>query len=149
MDIVQPENLIQTLRYHSSCSQNLFLKDRFGSVQLVVFINEDEGEVTCFQNVTLSFDIAAPVEIEGGSAELTALTVVTNILDQDGGLVILDLGDKVAGVIVTPEMPFVVEATLTIDLTERTTRYTAFSTIVGQTDKGIRCFGVNVFTFGS
>ena len=138
-EIVQPQNILQTLVYHSSCSQNLFLKDRFGSVQLVVFVNEDQGTVTCFQNATLTFDIDVPVDIEGGSAELTALNVISNVG-------IFDLSDQVAGVIVTPEMPFQATATITMDLTVRQ-KYTALSTIIGRTDEGKGCFGTDFFEF--
>ena len=144
-DIVKPENILQTLVYHSSCSQNLFLKDRFGSVQLVVFVNEEQGTVTCFQNATLGFDIEAPVDIVGdGPVELTALTVITNIDNGNGG--IYDLTDKVEGVIVSEGMPFSVTVTITLDLTVRQ-KYTALSTVVGKTDEGKRCFGTDFYEF--
>ena len=42
-----PENLIQTVQYHSSCSANLFLLDRFGAAQLMQWTNEDQGTI-CF-----------------------------------------------------------------------------------------------------
>ena len=144
-DIVRPENMIQTLKYHSSCSQNLFLKDRFGSVQLVVFVNQLQGTVTCFQNVTLGFSVEAPIDIEGGEATLTGLRVISSINNGDGG--IFNLDDKVAGVVVRPgDPPFQTSATITIDLTQRL-RYTLISTVIGQTDEGIRCFGVDAFQF--
>lgn len=147
MEIVQTDNMIQTIKYHSSCSNNLFLKDRFGSVQLVIFINEEQGVVTCFQNVTLTFDIAVPVAIEGDCVVLSALQVVTNIVDEDGDPQVIDLTEEVEGVEVAPTMPHSVNVTLTIDLTQRQ-RYTAFSTVIGQTKDGsVRCFGANVLEF--
>ena len=75
---------------------------------------------------------------------LTALTVITNIDNGNNG--IFDLSAKVAGVIVTPTMPFSVSETITLDLTVRQ-KYTAFSTIVGRTDEGVRCFGTDLFEF--
>jgi hypothetical protein len=142
--IVQPSNILQTVIYHSSCSQNLFLKDRFGSVQLVVFVNIDQGTVSCFVNATLSFTIDVPVEIEGDMVELTALTVITNIDNGNGG--IYDLSEKVAGTIITKEMPFVIQQKILLDLTVRQ-KYTALSTIVGRTDEGKTCFGTDFFEF--
>ena len=45
-----------------------------------------------------------------------------------------------------PMMLFSVTENIQIDLTERQ-KYTALSTIVGQTDEGQRCFGTDVFEF--
>jgi hypothetical protein len=139
IDITKPVNVRQTLKFHSSCSRDLFLKDRFGSFELLAFVSEEQGMVTSFHNATLTFSIEAPAEIEGGSTELTALTVITNIDNGNGG--IYNLNDKVAGVIVTPETPFSVTVMIRLDLTIRQ-KYTASSTIVG---KG--CFGTDIFEF--
>jgi hypothetical protein len=143
-DIVQPENILQTILYHSSCSRNLFLKDRFGSVQLVVFVNEVQGTVSCFANATLIFDITVPIDIEGGIVTLTSLTVITNIDNANGG--IFDLSDQVAGVVVTPGSPFVATAMITLDLTQRM-KYTGLGTIASVTDEGEECSGTDFFTF--
>lgn len=105
-EILKPSNMIQTVIYHSSCSQNLFLKDRFGSVQLVEFTNEEQGRVSCFQNVSLTVSVKIPVMVEG-VAELTALTVVTNQGQADQG--IFDLSEIVAGQTLVPGTPFIVE----------------------------------------
>jgi len=50
--------LLQTLQYHSSCSQNLFLKDRFGASQLVAFYNDEQGLVDCFITSKYTFTIS-------------------------------------------------------------------------------------------
>lgn len=138
--IAQPENILQTIIYHSSCSKNLFLKDRFGSVQLVVFVNELQGTVTCFQNATLSFEIEAPVNIEGSSVVLSQLTVV-------GSAGIFDLTPKVAGVEIGPTMPFIVTQKILLDLTARQ-KYrflgTAVGNIVGSDDE---CIGNSIIEF--
>ena len=143
-NIVQPSNLVQTVIYHSSCSQNLFLKDRFGAVQLVLFINNEQGVVSCFQNATLSFDIDVPIDIVGGRAELTSLTIITNIDNGNNG--VYDLSDIVAGQIIEPGVPFQTGVSIEIDLTVRQ-KYTALSTIVGKTDEGQSCFGTDFYEF--
>jgi hypothetical protein len=48
--ITSPENIVQTIQYHSSCIQNLFPNDRFGSVELIEFSSECRGIVTCSVN---------------------------------------------------------------------------------------------------
>ena len=143
-NIVQPSNLVQTVIYHSSCSQNLFLKDRFGAIQLVLFINNEQGVVSCFQNATLSFDIDVPIDIVGGRAELTSLTIITNIDNGNNG--VYDLSDIVAGQIIEPGVPFQTGVSIEIDLTVRQ-KYTALSTIVGKTDEGQSCFGTDFYEF--
>lgn len=45
-------NLMQLVLFHTSCSQNLFLKDRYGSAQVVEFTNPT-GTFTCFLDATL------------------------------------------------------------------------------------------------
>jgi hypothetical protein len=138
--IVRPQAIQQTIIYHSSCSRNLFLKDRFGAVQLVIFRNVDQGEVTCFVNATLLFGVKVPVEVEGGNVILKSLTVLSN-------LGIFNLTDQVAGVNLTPLSPtFIAEQKITLDLTVRQ-KYTALSTIIGCTDEGKRCFGTDYFEF--
>jgi hypothetical protein len=67
-DTANPDNIIQSIQYHSSCSSNLFLKDRFGATQLVIWVNEDQGVVSCFANQTFELDITVPVNIDGDSA---------------------------------------------------------------------------------
>ena len=49
-------NLLQLSSVHTSCSQNLFLKDKFGSVQLLIFENEF-GLFTCFVQATYGFTL--------------------------------------------------------------------------------------------
>ena len=110
--IVQPQNIVQTVIYHSSCSKNLYLKDRFGSIQLVVFTNELQGTVTCFRNSTLSFQIDAPFSLEGSNIILSQLNVV-------GRAGIFDLTPNVAGVEIGPTMPFAVTLEIQLDLTVR------------------------------
>lgn len=135
-DNLIPENIIQTLIYHSSCSRNLFLKDRFGSIQLVVFVNDAQGVVTCFFNATYSFSI----QNEGDfSATLLSLISITN-------LGVFNLTDRVAGQQISPGESFVVEEQIVIDLTVRQ-RYTALSTITGTSPQGNICRATDFLTF--
>jgi hypothetical protein len=39
-NITEPQFQLQNLKYHSSCSANLFLKDKFGASQLVEWEND-------------------------------------------------------------------------------------------------------------
>ena len=149
--IVNPANILQTVIYHSSCSQNLYLKDRFGSIQLVEFINEEQGVVTCFLTAEIGFTFTAPIEIEG-EAILSALTVITNTEGGPNGNGIYNLTDEVYGVIISPDddPPFSISATIPIDLTVRRP-YTALATIIGETGtvigEGNPCVGVDFFEF--
>jgi len=52
--------LLQMVQYHSSCSSNLELKNRFGASQLVSFTNEVQGLVSCFATFSFALDIAVP-----------------------------------------------------------------------------------------
>ena len=90
-----PGNIIQSIQYHSSCSSNLFLKDRFGATQLVIWVNEDQGTVSGFANQTVELDITVPIDIEGGPAVIQSLTVASNV-----DPFFFNLTDKVAGTVV-------------------------------------------------
>jgi hypothetical protein len=140
--IVSAANIMQTNKYHSSCSRNLFLKDRFGSAQLVEFISDDQGLITCFINATLALDIQIPIFTNGDSVRLTALTMLTNLLG------IIDKTEEVNGVIVgNGEVYEPIPIEITLDLTVRQ-RYTFFTTIVGETvSGGAECNGNDFFEF--
>ena len=142
--IKTPANLLQTILYHSSCSQNLFLKDRFGSVQLVVFVNLLQGTVSCFQNATLTFTMTTPIQIDG-SATLTALTVISNINNEENNG-FFNLTDKVFGREISESMPLTVSQLITLDLTVRM-KYVAVSTVIGESAEGRGCFGTDFFEF--
>jgi hypothetical protein len=140
--IKTPANLVQTTNYHSSCTQNLFLKDIFGAVQLVIFVNDLQGTVSCFQNATLTFTTTSPIQIEG-STTLTALTFVSNINKKES---FLNLTDKVFGGEISQGMPLTVSQQITLDLTVRR-RYAVASTIIGESAQGRECFDTDSFEF--
>jgi hypothetical protein len=65
------ENPVQTISFVASCSADLplFLNDRFGSMQLIAFANEEQGDVDSIVDVNLVFTIRG----HGGST-LDSLT---------------------------------------------------------------------------
>lgn len=140
-DTSDPNNLLQSVQYHSSCSSNLFLKDRFGASQLVLWVNEVQGTVSCFANQTFELDITIPIDIVGGPATLTSLTVASNIdpfffnLTEKVGGTEVDAGDTVSASIAVP-----------IDLTTRKT-YNLLVTVFAETATGQLCRASELTSF--
>jgi len=68
---------LQEVKYHSSCSQELWLFDIFGSFQLVEFEAIQTGVIGSFDSVNLAFDLSLDIttaeEIILESMELTLL----------------------------------------------------------------------------
>ena len=127
-------NVLQLVDLHLSCSQPLFLFDKFGASQVTEWV-ETSGRVvsdkqsdvetgTIEVKLDTSTDIVKPVR-------LLEMTVLTNTQDQP-----IDYTSQVAGMVLGPgdviELPgFQID----IDLSERT-RYTFFTTIIGETLDG-------------
>ncbi|GAX25238.1 hypothetical protein FisN_5Lu374, partial [Fistulifera solaris] len=127
--------------YHSSCSSNLELKNRFGASQLVEFVNELQGNVTCFNDANFGFEIVVPVTIDGDAAEIIALTANTNFAG------FLDLSDQVAGQVVEPGGSISANIVTTFDLTTRQ-RYTLLIQVVASAvPTGTICTGTNFTEF--
>ena len=134
-------NLLQEVQYHSSCSSNLELKNRFGASQLIEFMNELQGNVTCFASVDFDLDVVIPVEIEGSSATLVTLTVLTNFAG------FLDLTDQVAGMEIPPGGSVSLSIPATLDLTQRI-RYTILSQVTATANpSGQICTGTDFNSF--
>jgi hypothetical protein len=49
--------LVQSVRFHSSCSQNLFIGDRYGDLEVVSFTNSEQGFVTANNEVELWYTV--------------------------------------------------------------------------------------------
>lgn len=134
---VGPGRILQDQFFHSSCSQNLFLKDRFGSVQLVAWLNGIQGFVTCFVDVIFSFDIVNGVlgnpSEETSSATLLSFFTLTNLVGDGDRPIFVNLTDSVYGKTINPGDSFKFEAVFTIDATVRRF-YTAISNLVGRND---------------
>lgn len=130
----QGGNVLQVTDVHLSCSQPLFLFDKFGASQVVEWI-ETSGRVvsdkqsnvetgTIEVKLDASTDVVKPVR-------LLEMTVLTNTQDQP-----IDYTPQVAGMVLEPgatiELPgFEID----IELSTRT-RYTFFTTIIGETLDG-------------
>jgi hypothetical protein len=143
-EIIASGVLLQDITFHTSCENFLFLKDRFGGVQLTEFENERQGRVTSFQNLTLTFTVELPEDDSVGPTALSDLTITSNIEVSNGE--IRDLTALVVGNQVTAGSPLVVQETFLIDLTQRK-RYTTTATIVGQSDVGKICQGSDRYQF--
>jgi hypothetical protein len=136
-DVIDFANMIQTIVYHSSCSRNLFLKDRFGSSQLVGFVNDLQGNVSCFFNSNYDFTIVNSGDF---GAEFVSLISSTNLGE-------FNLTDQVLGASVAPGESFTLSLPISLDLTVRQ-RYTVLSTITGRTEgSGLICSDTDFLTF--
>ena len=137
--------LLQRVQFHSSCSSNLELKNRFGASQLVEFINDLQGVVTCFATFSLRLDVAIPFEAEsegGGEIILDQLTADTSF----AGL--LDLTDQVQGFTLVPGMaPVVVELLGTIDATQRMTYSILYNVQGTRVSDNAQCTGMELVSF--
>ena len=136
-----PANIIQSMQYHSSCSNNLFLKDRFGAVQLVIWVNEEQGVVSCFANQTFELDITVPLDIQGGPAMVNSLTIASNV-----DPFFFNLTDKVAGIIVDAGDTIQTSVSIPIDLTSRRT-YNLLITLTATTMEGKICRATELTSF--
>jgi hypothetical protein len=144
-DIIASGNVLQTILFHTSCDDFLFLKDRFGAVQLTEFVNDRQGRVTCFQTVTLTFTMELPDGFDQGTTVgLTDLTVTSNIEISAGET--QDLSQLVIGREVTSTTSVTVEEPFELDLTQRK-RYTTSAAIVGESDIGKICTGNDGYQF--
>ena len=131
------DNFLQTIVYHSSCSRNLFLKDRYGSIQVVGFVNDLQGNVSCFANVVFNVVISNTGDFD---AQFISLVTTTNIgtfnLTQD----VIDSG-------VGPGEQFITEVPIFIDLSQQI-NYTVVTTLVGSTpSSGVLCSSTDELTF--
>lgn len=140
-DTSDPANIQQAIQYHSSCSSNLFLKDRFGATQLVIWVNEDQGVVSCFANQTFELDITIPLDIEGGPATMETLTVASNV-----DPFFFNLTDKVAGTVVEAGESITVAISIPIDLTTKKT-YNLLITVTAITTLGRICRATELTSF--
>lgn len=140
-DTSNPDNILQVVQYGSSCSQNLFLKDRFGAVQLVIWVNEDQGRVACFANQTFKLDATVPIDIQGGTAIMRSLTVASNV-----DPFFFNLTDEVIGATVGAGDTFQAVISIPIDLTQKRT-YNLLVTLGAVTQSGQVCRATELTSF--
>lgn len=123
-------NLLQVVDYHSSCSQNLDLKNRFGASQIVEWANEEQGLITCFSDISYDLRVNIPLTLE-------KLIIRTNF---DGTK---NLTDQMYGTHVPAGAAIGVNFDVNIDLSQRV-RYTFLTFISGTTDTGVQCEGLRL-----
>ena len=134
--------VLQMVQYHCSCSSNLELKNRFGASQLVEFVNDLQGVVSCFQTISFAIDVALPVTATGSEEiELTSMTAMTSFAGD------VDLTDQVAGQVIGPDNPSVV-VTLegTINAAERQTYTIAYDVQGTRVADGELCTGMDMIS---
>jgi hypothetical protein len=135
--------VLQSVQFHSSCSRNLELKNRFGASQLVEFTNDLQGTVSCF--VTFSFTLTISVPISATTTQpivLTRLTATTNFAGN------LDLTTEVAGLTIAPgSAPLLVTLEGVIDASSQM-RYTLMFYVEGAVAAtGQKCTGSETLSF--
>jgi hypothetical protein len=93
-DASNSENILQTLVFHTSCSQPLKLSDRYESVQVIVYANDVQDTVNSFAEVTISYTISNPNEVDISLANLSSNTsfpnAYTGVRDLDGAVLMPD-----------------------------------------------------------
>jgi hypothetical protein len=123
-------NLLQLSSVHTSCSQNLFLKDKFGSVQLLIFENEF-GLFTCFVQATYAFTLTNQGAADSGT--IVEFTSTTNGVTDDCLSAIPDGGGTVQ-----PGDTVIVDKQVLIDMTVRQ-EYNTVAYIRAETPGGFSC----------
>jgi len=127
-------NLLQRVDLHLSCSQPLFLFDKFGASQVTEWI-ETDGRIVSDKQTDVQTGVIE-VKLDTASdiikpVRLLEMTVLTNTQDEP-----IDYTSQVAGVILEPGATIELEGFgIDIELTERT-RYTFFTTLIGETLDG-------------
>lgn len=132
---LSPSNVLQSMVFDSSCSQDLFLKDRLGALQIVEWHDEEQGLVSAYSNVTFDLYLSVPKDIQGNSLVMTEWSStaswgkIYNQTDDVWGNVVVP-GDTV-------ESGFIAY----LDLTRPPREYNVTLEIAGVTDRGTKCRG--------
>jgi hypothetical protein len=134
--------LLQRNDVHLSCSQPLYLFDKFGSNQVIEWIETSGRVVTNRQsdvptgNIKVQLDVAPDVK----PVRLLEMQVITSAQDAP-----IDYTSQVAGQLLTPGVPIELPGfDIDIDLSTRS-RYTFFTTIIGETEDGTNMCNGNSF----
>jgi len=133
-------SILQSINVHLSCSQALFLFDKFGAAQVVQWVETDGRVVAAVaENVSTGFiEVKVEPKVET-PVRLLELSILTNSRDEA-----INYSSNINGLVVNPgeqvslDLPPV---EIKIDLSARIT-YNFFATIVGETlDGGFPCNG--------
>ena len=133
--------VLQVVEVHLSCSQALFLFDKFGAHQVVKWI-ETDGRVVEAQATVTTENFEIKLESSGVTkpVRLLEMQVLTNAQEAP-----IDYTDDIKGIILKPgdaiQLPgFPID----IDLTQRI-KYSFFTTIIGETEDGTNMCNGNDF----
>jgi len=142
--------LLQTVLYHSSCSQNLDLLNSFGSNTIIEWCDEDKC-IDGFDNqdFQVTLDIPISAGYEGDGAVITSLLVAqtaTSELEGEVAAKFFNLTDAAAGVVLEAGTTVQVNASVPINLLiERD--YAFLITMTAETDDGLVCQGFELVNF--
>lgn len=139
-DQLEPSTQLQTITYQSSCSQNLFLKDRFGAVQVVGWVNDGQGVVSSYANVT--FDVSASIV----DTSVSDLLVTSFTAETSFGT--FDFTDEFSGQSLAWGSSILASFDATIDLTSYR-RYNVLSEVTGQNSNGQVFSGAASYEFAT
>lgn len=151
-NITGPDSILQTMVLHTSCSddlsaQPLFLKDRFGSMQVVGFNNQAQGPLSCFVEVGIEARISVP-DSESGQPVTVSNLQTSVIVTPAGDDSMFNFTEVVGSELTSDSDPVSVNLTVALDLTERKT-YNMFTTVTGITEDGRECQGSDLFQFAA
>jgi hypothetical protein len=125
--------MLQTEFLHLSCSQPLFLLDRFGAAQVTRWVEDDGRVVTTEVNTTIE-TLALTLETTGIEGQDGVVLRELNILSNTEGFI--NKTEEVNGVIIMEGDTLQLSPIdVTLDLSQRT-RYTFFTTVSGETLDG-------------
>lgn len=131
-----PGTMLQQVLFHSSCSQQLYLFDIFGSFQLVEFESTTLGLISSFTSPSVGFSIALDAIATGSQLVLDFMSVV--VLSDNAELLEPQVFNfDVAGTTIPPS--FTVDAPINLFIGQP---FQVVTTIGGQVN-GSGCFDVS------
>lgn len=136
---ISPQNMIQTVVFDRSCSSPLSLADRFGSSQLVVYVNSLQGVVTSVVQATYTISISVDSQDSAG-----VVTSLTSLLEETE---IVDLTSAVDGSFVSLGQMVRVEQSVRVDLSSNRLVSNAVTAVVQRDVDGVECSASNLFQF--
>ena len=116
-------------RTYTPRALRIFVKDRFRSIQFVLFINEMQGKVSCFLPVYFGYTLT-----NEGSAYNAEIVEFFSIRNSE----LIDLMDYLTDNVIEPGSSIVVQEPVLLDMTVRQT-YTTITTVVGEKPGGNTC----------
>ena len=129
------QNIRQTMVIHTSCSQNTFLKDRYGAILLIAFENAPQGFVDSFYDIKFRYSVSS---VSNTTTTLDTMTsTAAGFAPPQPG--ILNFTGAVSGAVLSPGQNLTLMETeaFEIDISEGM-QYTFLTNIQGNND-GFEC----------